>query len=53
VNTTSSKETTMALVIAGISMSLDGYVTGPDVTREQQLGAGGDVLHRWFVGADR
>ncbi|MEU4287983.1 dihydrofolate reductase family protein [Kribbella sp. NPDC026596] len=38
----------MALVIAGISMSLDGYVTGPDVTREQQLGAGGDVLHRWL-----
>jgi len=38
----------MALVIAGISMSLDGFVTGPDVTREHQLGTGGDVLHRWL-----
>lgn len=38
----------MALVISGISMSLDGFVTGPDVTREHQLGAGGDILHRWL-----
>ena len=38
----------MATVIAGISMSLDGYVTGPDVTKEHQLGTGGDVLHRWL-----
>ncbi|MEV0286756.1 MULTISPECIES: dihydrofolate reductase family protein [unclassified Kribbella] len=38
----------MALVISGISMSLDGFVTGPDVTREHQLGTGGDILHRWL-----
>ncbi|MEO3796760.1 dihydrofolate reductase family protein [Nonomuraea sp. B10E15] len=38
----------MSKVISGISMSLDGFVTGPDVTREQQLGDGGDVLHRWL-----
>ncbi len=37
----------MSTVISGISMSLDGFVTGPNVTREQQLGEGGDVLHRW------
>ncbi|MEV0622259.1 dihydrofolate reductase family protein [Nonomuraea sp. NPDC050404] len=38
----------MSKVIAGISMSLDGFVTGPDVTREQQLGEGGSVLHQWL-----
>ncbi|TCC46758.1 riboflavin biosynthesis protein RibD [Kribbella capetownensis] len=38
----------MALVISGLSMSLDGYITGPDVTREHQLGVGGDILHRWL-----
>jgi dihydrofolate reductase len=38
----------MSKVISGISMSLDGFVTGPNVTREQQLGDGGDVLHRWL-----
>ncbi len=30
----------MSKVISGISMSLDGFVTGPNVTREQQLGDG-------------
>jgi dihydrofolate reductase len=38
----------MSKVISGISMSLDGFVTGPNVTREQQLGDGGQVLHRWL-----
>ena len=38
----------MSKVISGISMSLDGFVTGPNVTREHQLGDGGDVLHRWL-----
>jgi dihydrofolate reductase len=38
----------MSKVIAGISMSLDGFVTGPNVTREQQLGDGGEVLHQWL-----
>jgi dihydrofolate reductase len=38
----------MGNVISGISMSLDGFITGPNVTREQQLGEGGDVLHRWL-----
>jgi len=33
-------------------MSLDGFVTGPGVTRERQLGAGGEVLHRWLVEPD-
>jgi dihydrofolate reductase len=38
----------MSKVISGISMSLDGFVTGPNITREQQLGDGGQVLHRWL-----
>jgi dihydrofolate reductase len=38
----------MSKIISGISMSLDGFVTGPNVTREQQLGDGGQVLHRWL-----
>src|ERR671911_46622 len=38
----------MSKVISGISMSLDGFVTGPNVTRAQQLGDGGEVLHRWL-----
>lgn len=38
----------MSKVVSAISMSLDGFVTGPDVTREQQLGEGGQVLHQWL-----
>lgn len=42
----------MSKVISGITMSLDGFVTGPNVTREQQLGDGGEVLHRWLEEPD-
>ena len=38
----------MATIISGISMSLDGFVTGPNVDRAHQLGDGGEVLHRWL-----
>ena len=30
-----------------ISMSLDGFITGPDPGPEQPLGAGGEGLHEW------
>jgi dihydrofolate reductase len=30
-----------------ITMSLDGFVAGPNQTLEQPLGAGGDRLHEW------
>jgi dihydrofolate reductase len=33
-----------------ISMSLDGYVAGPNQTLEQPLGEGGERLHEWLVG---
>jgi dihydrofolate reductase len=39
-------------VIADISMSLDGYVTGPDPDLEHGLGVGGEPLHDWAVGSD-
>ncbi len=32
-----------------ISTSLDGYVAGPDQTREEPLGRGGEGLHEWVV----
>src|SRR5690554_1054143 len=39
----------MSRVRFNISMSLDGYVAGPDQTREQPLGRGGEDLHEWVV----
>jgi dihydrofolate reductase len=40
----------MTRVICDISMSLDGYVAGPNQTLEQPLGEGGEGLHEWAVG---
>ncbi|HKH04864.1 MAG TPA: dihydrofolate reductase family protein [Acidimicrobiales bacterium] len=37
----------MTKVIADITMSLDGFVTGPDPGPDQGLGHGGDPLHAW------
>ncbi|HMD56921.1 MAG TPA: dihydrofolate reductase, partial [Solirubrobacteraceae bacterium] len=31
-----------------ITMSLDGYVAGPDQNEENPLGSGGLDLHEWF-----
>jgi dihydrofolate reductase len=36
------------IVTSSISVSLDGYFTGPDPSPEQMLGTGGDVLHDWL-----
>jgi dihydrofolate reductase len=38
----------MALVICDMSISLDGYVTGPNDSRQNPLGDGGGVLHDWI-----
>jgi hypothetical protein len=35
----------MAKVLLEMSMSLDGYVTGPDVTPQEPMGRGGERLH--------
>jgi dihydrofolate reductase len=39
----------MTKVRSDISMSLDGYVAGPNETMEQPLGEGGERLHDWVV----
>lgn len=41
----------MPKVIADISMSIDGFVTGPDAGPERGLGVGGQPLHRWAIGS--
>jgi dihydrofolate reductase len=40
----------MAKVIASITRSVDGYVTGPDDGPEYGLGKGGERLHYWVMG---
>jgi len=40
----------MGKVTADISMSLDGFVAGPDPDREDPLGVGGMALHEWVFG---
>jgi len=42
----------MTKVVADITMSLDGFVTGPDPGQEQGLGQGGEPLHRWAFSDD-
>ena len=37
-------------VLAGMTMSLDGYVTGPDDRPGAGLGEGGERLHYWVFG---
>jgi dihydrofolate reductase len=39
----------MSKVRFQISMSLDGYVAGPDQTLEEPLGRGGEQLHEWMI----
>lgn len=38
----------MGIVICDMSMSLDGYVTGPNDSRENPFGDGADTLHDWI-----
>jgi len=38
----------MAKVLLEMSVSLDGYVTGPDVSPEEPMGRGGERLHEWM-----
>jgi dihydrofolate reductase len=39
----------MARLVLDISMSLDGFVAGPNQTLEQPLGEGGESLHEWVI----
>jgi dihydrofolate reductase len=39
----------MGRVVADITMSLDGFVAGPNPTLEEPLGKNGEELHEWVV----
>jgi dihydrofolate reductase len=41
----------MALVVCDMSISLDGYVTGPNDSRENPFGDGAGMLHDWMFDA--
>ncbi|MEV5902624.1 dihydrofolate reductase family protein [Streptomyces sp. NPDC052127] len=43
----------MTHIIADISVSLDGFVTGPDPGPDNGLGTGGEALHTWAFSGDR
>jgi dihydrofolate reductase len=49
--TTTEERITMAKVRCEVSMSLDGFVAGPNPSLEEPLGAGGDLLHEWAFAA--
>lgn len=42
----------MTRIIADISVSLDGFVTGPDPRPGSGLGTGGEALHTWAFSDD-
>ncbi|KHL00047.1 DNA-binding protein [Microbacterium mangrovi] len=42
----------MTRVIADISVSLDGFVTGPDAGPSNGMGTGGEALHAWALSGD-
>ena len=42
----------MGKVVANISMSLDGYIAGPNPTLEEPLGVRGEELHEWVFGLE-
>ena len=42
----------MTTVVADISVSLDGFVAGPDAGPDNGLGTGGEPLHTWVLDSD-
>jgi hypothetical protein len=40
----------MSKIVAGITISVDGYITGPDDGPGCGLGVGGERLHYWVFG---
>jgi dihydrofolate reductase len=42
----------MTLTTAHVTVSLDGFIAGPDQTLEVPLGRGGESLHRWMFESD-
>jgi dihydrofolate reductase len=44
----SEEQEPMGKLISDISVSLDGYIAGPNDRPEAPLGEGGEVLHEWY-----
>jgi dihydrofolate reductase len=42
----------MGRILLSMSVSLDGFAAGPDVTAEQPMGRGGERLHEWLFHDD-
>lgn len=42
----------MSSLVMSMTMSLDGYATGPDVSMENAMGVGGEALHEWLFEGD-
>lgn len=42
----------MSALVMSMTMSLDGYATGPDVSMENAMGVGGEALHEWLFEGD-
>ena len=42
----------MSSLIMSMTMSLDGYATGPDVSMKNAMGTGGEALHAWLFEGD-
>jgi dihydrofolate reductase len=42
----------MGKVVFDISMSLDGFITGPNMRPDEPMGDGGERLHEWAFGGD-
>src|SRR3954453_9047422 len=42
----------MSIVTSHMSMSLDGFVAGPNQTVDDPIGVGGMRLHQWHFDAD-
>ena len=40
----------MSKVVLDVSMSLDGFMAGPNVREEEPMGDGGERLHEWYAG---
>jgi len=43
----------MTKIVVDVSVSVDGFLAGPNATHEQPLGAGGDTLHEWAFATRR
>ncbi|HET7821378.1 MAG TPA: dihydrofolate reductase family protein [Ornithinibacter sp.] len=37
------------MLVASVTVSLDGYLAGPGISREQPMGEGGARLHEWIM----